>query len=222
MASIAFYPDSIWDGDTENIDRVGFENQKDPNSQDWDRIAREVVAIETQMGVKAAGTANASGNVTAAETDGVVTKTVLTLNSPIPMTDNGAAGCHGSQKVYDFPEAAITILSVVPDLTLTFGESGNVSPTASVNVAAGTEAAADDNEALTSAEADLSAVDAVSLTANVGSYGSILAAPVTFDGTATAKDAFLNIVVAAADASGDETCTVTGTLTITWVNGGDN
>ena len=222
MRPSPFYPNSIWDGDTDNQDRDGFRYQKDPNSQDRGRIASKDVAMQERMGTKQSGTVNSSGNVTVAETDARVNRTVLTLNSPITCTDNGAAGCHGSQKVYDFPEGAVTILSVVPDLTLTFNDSANVSATATVNVALGTAAAGADNEALTGTEADLSAVEAVALSANVGSYGSILAAPVTFDGTATAKDAYLNLAVAAADASGDEVCVVTGTVVITWVDGGDN
>jgi hypothetical protein len=42
------------------------------------------------------------------------------------------------------------------------------------------------------------------------------------DGTATAKDAFLNFAVPDAGSSANDTLTVAGTVTVVWTNSGDN
>ena len=42
------------------------------------------------------------------------------------------------------------------------------------------------------------------------------------DGTATAKDAFLNFAVPDAGSTANSTITVAGTLTISWMSNGDN
>jgi len=44
MATTPNYPGQIWDGSTRNIDRVDRNSVVNPNSQDWDRAAAEVIA----------------------------------------------------------------------------------------------------------------------------------------------------------------------------------
>jgi hypothetical protein len=44
---------------------------------------------------------------------------------------------------------------------------------------------------------------------------------VAFDGTATAKDAWLNIAVPDAGSTANDTFTVSGTITLVWSNLGD-
>jgi len=213
------FPTTVWTGDTSASDRDAFVNYKDPNAQDWDEIASEVIAIQEALGVAIEDGTPGTG-VTAAETVGVVKRTVLTINASIAMADHTTAGGHGSLKIYDFPACGTTILSVVSDFTL--GASGNLAADTTVNVGLGTTAVAIDNEALSSTETDLCAVEAVTLSANVGAYGGILGAPVTFDGTATAKDMYLNLAADATGSTGAGAIGILGTVTITWINGGDN
>ena len=80
--------------------------------------------------------------------------------------------------------------------------------------------------------ADLStyATDAAAIESNVsdlaGKINEILSATLNarrvFDGTGTAKDCYLNITVPDAGSSADDTLAVSGTITLTWINHGDN
>lgn len=222
MRPLANFPSSVWDGDTAASDRVAFENHVNPNAQDWDELATEVIAIQERLGACGAavvGTANGT-TVTAAETAGLINKTVLTLNVTINTTDNTTAGSHGSLKIYDFPQCGLLVLSAVADMTVTV--SGNNAANSTVNIGVGTAAVTPDNEALTSTEQDICPVGSVVCSSNTGAYGGVLTTPVGYDGTASAKDAILNIAVDATGASGNGAVAVTGTLTLYWINGGDN
>lgn len=63
---------------------------------------------------------------------------------------------------------------------------------------------------------------AASLAAKVNAILALaLNARRVFDGTATAVDAYLNLAVPDADSSANDTVTVSGTITLTWINHGD-
>lgn len=154
--------------------------------------------------------------------DGAVHKTVFTLTAlSVTMTDAGAAGCHGSHKIYDFPEGVIQVLGCSYNLT-TLAGSGGIGDTAALVGALGTTATATDNATLTTTEANLIASTTGTLTAGAGvlqSHGSLVAT--AFDGHTTPVDAYLNLAVPDAGSSASDTVTVSGTITITWVNLGD-
>lgn len=177
-------------------------------------------AAPVASGVGAAGT-----SVTASEQGtGPVKQTVLTVSSlSITMTDAGANGCHGSHKVYDFPAGNIAIIGATCDLT-TLAGSGGIADGAALIGAVGTVANTAANETLTSTEADIIPSTDGTLTAGAGTLKgkSTTSQIAVFDGTSTAKDAYLNIAVPNADSSADDTVAVSGTITITWVNCGDN
>lgn len=148
-----------------------------------------------------------------------VHRTVFTLTDlVIAMTDAGEAGCHGGVKIYDFPGGLVSILGAVVDLTVAAGEGG-ISDTAALIMALGTAASGTDNEALSGAEADFVPSTACALTGGAGVFKGVSTTSqlVQFDGTATAKDLFLNAVVPNADSSADDTLTVSGTITVVWV-----
>lgn len=44
------YPNAIWDGLTKNPNRVDLNSNVDPNSDDWERIAAEVIAMQQNAG----------------------------------------------------------------------------------------------------------------------------------------------------------------------------
>lgn len=178
-------------------------------------------AVRTTVDV---GTVAGTGVTLVENGDGTMHKTVFTLTGlAITMTDAVAAGCHGSQKIYDFPAGNIYILGATTDLTTTAG-AGGITDTAAVVGAVGTVAAATDNATLTGTEADIVPSTAGTLTAGAGTLlgKSVTATGAVFDGTGTAKDAILNFAVPDADSTANDTLTVSGTITLAWINLGDN
>jgi len=183
------------------------------------------ISIETPPLDPGRGTAAGTGVVAAECGIGALRQTVLTLSSvSITMTDAVAAGCHGSQKVYDFPAGLIHVMGVVCDLT-TLAGTGGITDTSAVVGSVGTVAAATDNATLTTTEANLAPSFAGTLAAGAGTMKSLstaaLMAAAVIDGTVTAVDAFLNFATVDAGSTANDTLTVSGTITITWINYGD-
>lgn len=167
------------------------------------------------------GAAAGTGNV-ASERQGVVHTTILTLTAlSVTMTDATTNGCHGSQKVYDFPAGNIMILGATSDLQITAG-AGGIADGAAVVGSVGSAAVGTNNATLTSTEADIVPSTAGTLTSGVGDVDGQSTGAAVLDGTATAADAYLNLAVPDADSSASDTLSVTGTITLVWVNLGDN
>lgn len=170
----------------------------------------------------------AGTGVTASEQgNGVVQQTVLSLAAlSISVTD---ALAYASQKIYDFPEGRILILGVTGSLqwavpTDRTATTGTINDSASLTWALGTVAAS--NITLSGTMVDLipktTKVLAAATTALNTASTAALAASAQFDGTATPKDALLNVGFETnTDIDNDGTLTATGTITITWVNLGD-
>lgn len=172
----------------------------------------------TELGIGA----KAGTNVTVVEQSSPPHKTILTLTAQsITMTDATTAGCHGSQKLYDFPAGNIVILGAITDLAITAG-AGGITDTASVVGSIGTVAISTDNGTLTSTEANIVPSTAATLTSGVGAMAGESTTLAAFDGTATAVDAYLNLAIPDAGSSADDTLSVTGTVTLFWINLGDN
>lgn len=180
------------------------------------------VALTTSANI-GAGAAAGSG-VAATERAGIVQKTVIALTAAsVPVTDStgGSNTGGGGLKIYDFPEGNLFVLGATMSLSVTAG-AGGITDTAQMVAALGTAAAGTDGT-LSSTEADIIPSSAATLTggANAAVTGKSTATPV-FDGTATAKDLYLNFAVPDAGmGSGDDTVSVTGTVVVHWVNLGD-
>lgn len=166
--------------------------------------------------------AKAATNVTVAEYGSADTihKTVLTMAAtPITLTDEAGVVLYGGQKIYDFPAGNILVLGATINLATTVG--GNLSATADGDVGLGT-VTADNGATLATTEQNI--VPTTSIAQLVGSTGPVTgknaAAIAPLDGTSTAVDTYLNVLWDDADHNGG-TMTVTGTVTITWVNLGD-
>jgi hypothetical protein len=129
-------------------------------------------------------------------------------------------------KIYDFPEGRIYVLGTVATLqqkttsaiatTLNSGVTGAI--------ALGTATAS--NVSLTGTMVDILPSTAFTTSTVINVAGTavtaVLAAAAFFDGTATAKDVFLNTAYATTtDVDLDATQTISGTIVITWVNLGD-
>lgn len=170
--------------------------------------------------------AAAGANVVASESgSGGIHRTVLTFtNRAVAIADDaGVAQYGGAGKIYDFPEGVILPLGVTIDGSITLGTTGTITNTWAGGVAVGS-AAATTGSTLASTEADIMAeVDVAAATSKVASVDAQSATNKTpLDGSATPVDAYLNLVVDDDATHTAGTGTFTGTVTIVWVNLGDN
>jgi hypothetical protein len=156
--------------------------------------------------------------------DGAIHQTVLTLTLTGANDLDLADGAHGTGvKVYDLPAGRILILGATINASVAHNGAFNASVADTFSFGVGTAVGADD-DALTSTEVDLipsQTLDTASGATTPLAAGAALAASAHFDGTATAKDVYVNVACAAANNSGATTYAVTGTLTLTWINLGD-
>lgn len=171
-------------------------------------------------------TASGTAGVTMEDTSlgGGLHQTTFTLTDvAMTMTDAGAAGTHGALQLLDFPAGNLLFLGGTSDLALVSDAAG-LDADAELVAAVGTVTVGTDNATLTTTEADLIPSTVATLTASVGAMAgkSLTAGVVVFDGTSTAKNAFLNMAAPDADTDADDEVTVNGTVTLTWLNLGDN
>lgn len=191
-------------------------NLKQPKT--WDLSQLHESAGTVPAAALAAGVAVSEGGF------GGVHKTVLTLTDvSITMTDAAAAGTHGSLQLYDFPTGVFLLLGAVTDLSTAAG-AGGLADTAAVVGALGSEALATDNATLTSAEADFVPSTAGTLSGGAGVLDgeTTTALLAIWDGTGGAIDLYLNVAAPDAGSSADDTLTVSGTITLYWLELGDN
>jgi hypothetical protein len=184
-------------------------------------------APKTSVGV---GAKNGSTVVATEYGTGIVHKTLLTCTATtITITDDAGTAQYGGVKVYDFPEGMICTLGAVIDGSLTAGVTGTIIDAFDGDVALGT-ATATTGATLTGTEADI--LQSVALTQGVTKVANCDAQSVAtaltesgarwHDGTATAKDAYLNFVIDDDATHTAGTATFTGTITLLWLSLGDN
>jgi hypothetical protein len=162
--------------------------------------------------------------------DAILHKTVITCTAtPVTITDDaGVAQYGGTGKLYDFPEGLLVTFGAVIDGSVTLGTTGTITNTWAGGVALGT-ATATTGSTLTGTEADIMPeVDVAAATAKVAVVDAVSVATALtesgarwFDGTATAKDLFLNLVVDDSATHTSGTGTFTGTVTLLWAIVGD-
>lgn len=179
---------------------------------------------------QAASTLVPAGSVTAGVTAvdkamGGYHQTVFTLTAvAVTMTDAAAAGSHGTIQLIDYPSALVTLLGASSDLAVTEAAAG-ISDTAAIVCAVGSAVTATDNATLVgTGEATTIPSTAATLTASAGACdGQMTTALLAIeDGTATARDAYLNFAIPDADSSATGALAVSGTVTISYILSGDN
>lgn len=163
--------------------------------------------------------------------DGVIHKTVLTCTAtPVTIADDAGVAQYGGVKVYDFPAGMICTMGAVVSGNLTAGVTGTIIDNWDGDVALGTVTATT-GATLTGTEADImqsvavsagtsdkiGVVDAVSVATALTESGARW-----LDGTATAKDMYLNFVIDDNATHTAGTATFTGTIEFIWMNLGDN
>lgn len=178
--------------------------------------------IETSNGI---GAKNGSTVVAAEYGNDVLHKTVLTCTAtPLTFGDEAGQGQYGGVKVYDFPLGLICTFGAVINGAITLTAPAIDSWNGDIGL--GLEAPTDHQDvanktgqvmpkvSTTQAVAKVATTDAVSVATALTESGARW-----LDGTSTAKDLFLNLLV---DDNGahDNTITgaFTGTITILWTN----
>jgi len=143
-------------------------------------------------------------------------KTTLTLTDlEVTLTLNGTSTGGGGVKIYDFPAGYIKVLGVTSNLTVA-NAGGDGSFLASLG-----SAVADTGGTLATTEANVCASTAATVSSGVGTCkmkGDTVSA---LDGTSTAIDLYLNAALNA-DGTDKEVLEFSGTITIHWLNLGDN
>lgn len=191
-------------------------------------IASELAGILNEVDLIAnVGAAAGTGVVATEYGDGYRHTTLLTLtNTPITLADEAGVVAYGGQKVYDFPQGAIVFEGAVLDLALTKSSAG-VNADWDGDVGLGT-ATASNNATLSGTEQDLvpttATPQAVAGATTADGLSTSTEACKVFNGTSTAKDAYLNLLVDDADHDvGATACNLiaNGTIRLTWTFLGD-
>lgn len=182
----------------------------------WFYNAQELEKLNGKDGVVGTG-------LTAVQ--GVVAPQVTTITVPastsITMTDATTNGSHGSKKIFTLPEGNIMFLGAVTNLTIARVGIA-LTATAPIVAAIGSTAVATDNATLLTTEANIMASTSATLAAGVGAVNGHSTSTVKLDGTTTPVDLYLNFAVADAGSTGNDALTVSGTITVTYINLGDN
>lgn len=188
-------------------------------------------AVSETVGAVVAGL-----GVTASESGfGNFRQTLLTLAStPITITD---ALAYAGLKLYDFPAGRLRIIDCLTNLTFTVTSALDTTLNASSTVSYGIGSATASATTLATTMMNMmpgsgesvksftsSATINVASTAVTGFLAAVAAAQhgAILDGTSTPVDLFLNLAVpTGTDIDGDATLVVSGTILVTWINGGD-
>jgi len=160
--------------------------------------------------------------------DGVIHQTVLTCTAtPFTFGDEAGQGQYGGTKIYDFPEGLIATIGCVIDGSMTL-----TAPAIDAwdgDIGLGVEAPTDHQDAANKIGQILQSTATTQAVSKVANVDAVQAATLLTesgarwrDGTATAVDLFLNLLVDDNVAHDNTiTGTFTGTVTITWMNLGD-
>ena len=182
------------------------------------RLASEAASSNVQ--------ANGTGVVATSETM-VARQLKLTLtNTPVVLADEAGVVAYGALKIADMPAGAILILGAVLDLNLTKSSAG-VNADWDGDIALGT-AACGNNATLAGTEANIIAStvtpQAVAGATTGNAYSATAESGNVFDGTSSALDVYLNILVDDADHNVSGTpCNIicNGTVKLSYIRLGD-
>lgn len=214
----ASFPITAWDGKSASRPVAPTVELREPNADDYRRMYEEILAMQ-QPDV---GSSPAVVGLSKTNLAQPIVKTTLSFsNMVVNMTDAGVAGCHGSQKLFDFPQGNILILGATTDVQVLAG-AGGIVDTAALVAAVGSVQVGTGDATLTTTEANIVPSIAATLATGAGNADGESTVAVTLDGTATPAAAHLNFAVPDAGSTANDTLTVNGTVTLTWVNLGDN
>lgn len=148
--------------------------------------------------------------------------TTLKLSSIGVTVANTTGASFGSKKLYDFPQGRISIIGGTSNLSFTWtGE--DIAATGSGDYSLGTTATADATLSGTDVNIQASTAMTDPFVSGVGTGSGGFATIANHDGTSTAIDLFLNMIIDDADVAdgASDTVTVSGTITFVWAYLGD-
>lgn len=183
----------------------------------------------TEWGATAGTTVSGAGakngaTVTASERgNSTVHQTVLTLASTPVTVANTTGASFGGVKIYDFPAGRILVLGVTASVGFVWTDE-DIAAAGSGDYSLGSTITAD--ATLGGTDVDMLPSTAMTDPAVLGvaaATNNALAVSAQFDGTATAIDVNLNIIIDDADVAdaASDVVLASGTVTISWVNLGD-
>lgn len=169
--------------------------------------------------------ASVSGLTITETGQGALRTSILNLtNVSITITRNGTTSVYGGLQLATFPEGVHNLVGAVASLTITRGETTNMTATAPLVAAVGSVTASN-NATLSSTEADAIPSTAFTLVAGTKASGGHLATAAIYDGHTTARPVFLNIAGDNATdqcvATGNSSVTVSGSIVLHWAQLGD-
>lgn len=135
------------------------------------------------------------------------------------VTDAAGAGSFSNVKLFDFNEGAVMFLGARQNYSAFVADGTGVTATVVFDIGVGTVAktAAADGALGGATDDDIGGEIAVTLGTTVLPASLISTAPAGSDGTATARDLYLNFSGTAATVAGNGTLAVTGTITVVGV-----
>ncbi len=212
----ANFPASVWNGTSPSRSGSRANVDRGPDKEDWDQIVAEIIAMQAglQPGVDDPNLAGVAAGtlVSATSKVGQVVQTTITL-AGLVLTTTDSTTAFATQKIFDFPVGNINILGAVGSLAIVAG-AGGITDTAAVVMSVGTVAATQGAD-LTSTEANIIPSTAFTLTAGAKT-ATRMASTAQFIGET--PDAILNLSIPDAGTASGDTVTVTGTITISWIN----
>lgn len=185
-------------------------------------LSSEIVASDS------AGTPGTGGITAEEQGDGITHKTILRLESvPVTVISVTTGAGVGGAVVYNFPEGRVSVEGTMSDLSLVIDAADQADFTDATpegDVGVGTLAPANaDGLGTDATDDDFSTATAFTMAAYSGNVQCPSEAILQHDGTSTAKDMLVNMLVDAADIDDDTTTTVyvSGTIVIHWKNLGN-
>lgn len=156
--------------------------------------------------------------------DGVIHQTTLTLTDLAQAVVNGTE--YQGTKIYDFPAGRILVLGVTASIaqktTSAIASTLNSGVTGALAVGTATASSTTLNSTMANLLPSTAYTTSTTIDVAAAAVGAALAASAQFDGTTTPVDVYINTAYATTtDVDADATQTLTGNVTITWVNLGD-
>lgn len=194
--------------------------------------ATDIAALKLPA-VSTATTAGTAGRtvadyVTAKYIPGPTQRVILTFASLPVAVANTTGASFGSIQLLDFAQGRIRIEGGTCDLTVNWADSAAgdgelIALDGSGDASIGTTATADATLATTDVDIMASTAMLDPFVAGVGTLKGLLVKDTEFDGTATAKDAFLNVIIDDADVADTDNAIIyiSGTLIMDAVWSGD-
>lgn len=214
----ASFPDTVWDGDSASRDNDSGAVSS-PTWQDWTRLLEEIQAMQSKTLVDehaGIGTINTYPGIVGSETgNAALRKTTFVLTDvEMIITDAGAAGAHGTIKLYTFTDGHTDIYTGAIEGDLSAG-TGGIANNAVLDIAMGSTTVSVADETLALTEQNISTKDDVTLTGGSKAFSATNLSQVDMDGELAL---YLNVAIENASCNADDILTITGRCVIIWNN----